>query len=104
MVRNVGDKIYWYTAKNCKFIVHEGEIIERHNQLLIYFKDDYSRVLMPKDDDFGKIISGTSLWLTERNDELARKMFIEYQEQCLSKLQKQIDDKIKFIELLKGSK
>ena len=99
----VGDKLYWYTAKDSKFIVHEGEIIELRNRLFVYFEDNHSRRRVPKNDEFGIIQNGTNIWLAERDDKLAKSIFLKLHEECLSKLQKQIDNKIKFIELLKES-
>lgn len=100
----VGDKIYWYTAKHNKFIIYECEIIEVHNEKYVNFNDGHHGKRRLSRIEFGVIQNGVSLWLIERNDELAKSMFVEYGEQFISKLQKQIDDRLKLIELLRESK
>ena len=101
---NVGDKVCWYTAKHNKFLIYEGEIIEEHNKKYVDFKDGrHSRHSLWR-VKFGEIQNGVSLWLPERNDELAKSMFIEYGEQFISKLQKQIDARLKLIKMMKESK
>ena len=100
----VGDKVCWYTAKHNKFIIYECEVIEEHGRKYADFKDGHHSKHSLERAKFGEIQNGVSLWLPERNDELAKSMFIEYGEQFISKLQKQIDDRLELIKLMKESK
>lgn len=48
----------------------------------------------------GKVLNGR-LWLPERNDELARKLLIEYNEQCIEELRVKIskhEEKIRILQ------
>lgn len=100
-----GEKIYHYSIRYGVFTVKEG-IIRRHNPNMSYhypyveFK--YGRLMIPKMDEVGMVRSGgPSLWLFERNDELAKKLFIEYEEGYIENLQKDIDKRKELIGVIK---
>ena len=96
------ENVFKYTVKNGKLFVHEGNIIMSNGRKYVYFKHDSSRKMYPRENVFGKVCSsGQSLWLTERNDKLAASIFIEYEEQKLDELRRQINIKTELINTLK---
>lgn len=102
MVKTTGETVYKYTVRNGKFFFHEGAAIERGSRKCVYFKAKSSTERYPKEAEFGVVhANGPSLWLTERNDELAKRILIEFEEQGLADLQKQIERKAELIKLLK---
>lgn len=104
MKRNVGETVYKYTLRKGKMFIHEGTVIEGlFNVKCVVFKDQSATDRLPCDDDFGKVdTKGTSLWLAERDDELARHLFVAYEEHSIAKLQEMINKKTKLIEDLKS--
>lgn len=103
MSKNVGEKIYWYTMKNAQFFVHEGEVALRpySRAKCVHFNDGASHGLYPKETDIGVVLRGTSLWLENRDDELAKRIFIEHNEKCIAELEEQIRRKHENIKILK---
>lgn len=102
MTIEVGSKIYYYTLdRNAKIHVHECEV-KLHGKHMVVQIDDY-RCKILKAIDFGIVQSSKSVkvWLTERNDELAKNLFLEYEEQSLAELQEQIKKKSEKIRKLK---
>lgn len=97
-----GVLVYKYTVRNGKLFVHEGEVRTVGIHQNVYFKDNYQRTRCPKREEFGVILSnGPSLWLGERDDKLAKQLFIEFEEAGLAKLQEQINIKSELIRKLK---
>lgn len=103
MTKNIGEIVYKYTLRNGKLFIHEGEIIERGIRKCVYFKDEKTTVRLPKENEFGICHSnGPSLWLADRDDELARRIFIEYEERGIAELQGMINRRTALINILKG--
>ena len=99
----IDQTVYQYTLRNGGLFVHDGTIIEDDDHKYVYFKDKKIKARCPSEEEFGVICTkGSSLWLTERNDELAKRIFIEYELQCVVDLQKQIDRKLELIKALKN--
>lgn len=102
MIKEVGETVYKYTLRNREFFIHEGTVIERGTNKYVYFKAKSSTERYPKEMEFRVVCAnGPSLWLTERDDELAKRILIEYEEQCVADLQKQIERKLQLIKSLK---
>ena len=103
MTINPGDTIYNYVLRNGKLHIHEVKVIETgYKRKAGYFKDTNTTRSCPKVDDIGVILSsGASLWLLDRDDELAKRLFIEFEENGIARLQEQIDKKSKLVEMLK---
>ena len=102
MIIKFGDKIYKYTVRNGKLFIHEGVVTEYRGRKFVYFEDSSPRTRCPKDEEIGMIRSnGPSLWLLEKNDELARRLFIEFEEKGLSELKKLIERKNELLNMLK---
>lgn len=103
MIKNVGETVYMYALRNEKFFVHEGTITKHGTHTCVYFKDTKRTVRLPRKEDFGVIhTKGSSLWLADRDDELAKRIFIEWEENSLAELQELIDRKTKLIDVLKS--
>ena len=102
MIKNVGDTVYKYTLKNEKIFVHEGIIVEGRVRNFVHFEDRNLAARLPKENEFGIVqVSGPSLWLTEKNDELAKRIFIEYLENGILELEEKINRRSKLVNLLK---
>lgn len=85
-------KIYLYTRWQGKFKVLEGHVeysrYYRGHARFIYQngrKEKYVQCGLE-----AGIVSNRVVWLTERNDELARKIFIEYERDRISELEYKI--------------
>ena len=103
MIRKMGETVYKYTLRNGEIFVHEGMVIEQGSHKNVYFKTKGLTERYPKKTEFGIVhSSGPSLWLSDRDDELAKCIFVEYEERCLTDLQKQIERKLQLIKALKG--
>lgn len=101
---NVGDIVYRYRVTEGKLKVDKGKVQElvkhRHDYLYRITFDDGHYDIMPAKGEFGKVHVGVKLWLSERNEKLARNLFIAHEEKRISKLQKDIENINKLIETL----
>lgn len=96
---NYGDILYRYVLRNGEIHVQEGEVIKYKDRYMCIHFSNGGNVLIPK--QFGVIQHGVTIWLTERNDELVRKIYIEHKEDKISNLLKNIDKEKEEIEKLK---
>lgn len=101
MIKNVGETVYKYTLKNGKFFVHEGIIVKGRIRDFAEFKDIDRSARLPEEDGFGVVCNGSTLWLAERDDELAKRIFTEWLENGIVELQEAISKKLNLIDLLK---
>lgn len=102
----VGQTLYLYTARNGKFNIHEGVVIENKKRywtrLVVEFKTRSSFEFLPKDHEIGCVCAGgPRIWLLERDDALAKKLFLEYELELLAKLERQIAVKKELIKVLR---
>ena len=101
MTNMTGILVYKYTIRKGKMFIHEGKVGTNGLHKLVYF-DDGRVGRYPKMNEFGVIRSnGPSLYLNKRDDELAKKLFIEFEEASLAALQKQVTIKTELIRNLK---
>ena len=98
-----GEKLYHYSMRNGKFTVKEGVVVESTTHWSYpYVEFPGERRIPPRKDKIGKLLkSGLSVWMFERDDELVKKMFIEYEEKQIEKLQQDIDKRRELIEVIK---
>ena len=103
MNQATGEILYRYTVRNGKLFVREGRVVLRYGNLkFVYFTSSNSGTRYPRENEFGVISAkGPSVWMTERNDEFVKRLFIEYEEQKLVELQRQIVRKTELIKMLK---
>jgi hypothetical protein len=98
----VGMTLYRYTLKNGKFIVREGTVNQFGLRTCVNFKDGSGAVRAPRDEDIGVIRPiGHSLWMIERDDAKARRMFIEFEERRIEELEELIRKKREVVRGLK---
>ena len=101
----VGDHLYLYTARNCKFHVYEGTVTEakrRYINRVVKFSNKTGFEFCPTERQIGHVLGGgPRLWLLERDDALARRLFLEYEEDKLLELEKQLARKRELIRVLK---
>lgn len=102
----VGQTLYLYTARNGKFNIHEGVVTENkrryYSRMMVAFTTKTTLEFLPKESEIGHIISGgPRLWMTERDDALAKKLFLEYEEEKLAELEKKIAKKKELIRVLR---
>lgn len=96
------ETLYKYTVRNGQLFINEGNVIIDNGREYVYFEDTHSRVRCPMVTELGIVqTSGPSLWLTNRDDNLAKRLFIEFEEYKLTELRKQIMIKTALIEMLK---
>ena len=101
MIKNVGDMVYRYTIKNGKFFIQEGRVSEHKGRKVVRLGNG-SLVNLPKETNFEVLqINGPTIWLHTRNDELAKAVFLEYEETKLTELKKMVERKTKIIKMLK---
>jgi hypothetical protein len=102
MTNVIGEIVYKYTLRNEKLNIHEGEIILDYCRKYVNFKCDSSRVRCPKENEFGVVhTNGPTVWMTKRDDDLVKRLFIEFEERKIAELQAQINTKTKLIKMLK---
>lgn len=102
----VGDHLYLYTARNCKFHVYEGTVEESKKRYylkhVVRFSGRTQLEFCPTENEIGHILGGgPRLWLTERDDALARRLFLEYEEDKLYEMEKLVARKRELIRVLK---
>ncbi len=101
----IGMTLWMYTARNGKFSVHEGVVTENKRRYwtrsIVTFKTRSTFDFLPKDDEIGHIVSGPKLWLTERDDALAKRLFLEYEEEKLEGLKRTMAKKEELIRVLR---
>lgn len=101
MFKDGKEILYFYTIKNGKLFVHEGTVKSMYDtRKRVCFSDRSSPRRYP--NQFNVIdTTGPNIWLTERNDEAVKRIFIEYEEQKLAELEEQIERKKQIIKMLK---
>lgn len=99
------DFVYRYTLQEGEIDVKEGEVIECGNRKFVQFEAGVAPVKCPRAQDFGRVWKdGKTLWLPERNNEEARKLFTKYGVDRIRELQQEIDDISDMIAFVKGYK
>lgn len=99
-----GTTLYLYTIRTGQFKVHKGEATDdkygpRYRKVV--FETKINKERCPNVEEIGVIqTGGPRLWLTERDDDKARKMFIQYEEDKLFELEKQVVKKRALIKML----
>lgn len=106
MKLEAGMSLYLYTARNGKFNVWEGAITENRRRywtrLVVKFKKRSGVEFIPREDEIGRVVTaGPKVWLTERDDALARKLLLEYEEEKLEELERVVAKKKELIRVLK---
>lgn len=100
----IGATLYRYTLKNGKFIVREGTVNQFGLRTCVNFRDGSSPVRAPRPEDIGVIRPiGHSLWMVERDDAKAKRMFIEFEERRIEELEELIERKRETVSQLKQS-
>lgn len=103
MTINVGSLLCKYLIVDGKLVVREG-IVEEHagRCKMVNFGPDIEAEKIPRYKDLGRVWKGgETLWLAERNDELAKELFIDYWEDRISELKQEIDEANAVIKLIK---
>lgn len=96
-----GKILYRYTLKDGKFFIHEGVVNWCGFRPMVNFKDGAPTQRCPREEDLGKIRSvGRSLWLEERDDKKASKMFIAYELKKIDELKAKIERKKETVNML----
>lgn len=104
MTVEVGTTLYRYTISGGKLFVHEGVVTWDGWRGLVKFKDHSSTYKCPKVEDLGELQKGgRSLWLGERNDDLAKMIFIDNELNKISELEDQIERKWELVRTLRNT-
>lgn len=102
----IGTKLYLYTARNGKFNVWEGVVVESKYRFfprpVVKFAKRGQTETCPYECEIGYVQSGgPRLWLTERNDALAKELFLEYVLEKQEELKRAMAKKETLIEVLR---
>lgn len=100
----VGDKVYSYSVKQTGLIIKEGVITDQCNRGYIVEFEDSTWNIIERKYKVGTVTTGVRLWLTVRNDELAKNLLLKHEQDNISKLQETIERSKKRIELIKEFK
>ena len=106
MKLEAGMPLYLYTARNGRFNVYEGVILENRrsywSRLVVKFRGRSGVEFLPKKDDIGRVVTaGPKVWLTERDDALARRLLLKYEEGKLKELERAMATKKELIRVLR---
>ena len=95
--------LYRYTVHNGKLIVREGIVSNYGIRTCVHFTDGSAAVRTPRPEDIGVMKPiGHSIWLAERDDEKARRMFIEFEERRIVELEETLRKKREVVRMLKS--
>lgn len=98
-----GKVIYRYTIRNKRLYIHEGVVNECGVRKFVNFWDGYPHARCPRVEELEVVRSnGPTLWLAERDDGKARRLFVQFEEDKLVGLREQIRVKEEIVEMLKG--
>lgn len=85
--------VYKYTLCKGEIVVQEGEVSECGPHRYVQFAGRGEPVKCPRKKDFNRVWSdGKTLWMTDRNNEEAKKIFVAYGVGRILELQKEIDE------------
>ena len=102
MTIEVGSKVYCYTLDRYANIhIHECEVGLRGKHEVVQLDNYRCKILKAIEFEFVYATSCAVVWLTEKNDELAKRLFLEYEEKSLADLQEEIKKKSEKIRKLK---
>ena len=94
--------IYKYTLQEGQVTVQEGEPVECGNCYYVQFELGKAPEKALKKKDIGRVWKdGSVLWLTKRDDELAKQLFTQYGVNRIVELQKEIDQVADMITLVR---
>jgi hypothetical protein len=102
----IGPALYLYTARNGRFNVWEGVVVENKYRYwtkpVVKFAKRAQTEKCPNENEIGHIQSGgPRLWLTERDDALAKKLFLDYELGKLAELKRAMTKKEELIKVLR---
>ena len=99
----IGTVLYRYNIKNKKLYIHEGIVDNYGLRTCVNFRDGRNSVRTPREEDLGVIRTvGHSLWLQERDDELAIRKFISFEEDKIAELEKRVKAKRELVATLQS--
>ena len=107
MMPEVGTTLYLYTIRTGKFNVYKGKVIENKYGISAYrkvaFETRTNKEWCPNKSEIGVILTGgPRLWLTERDDVKAKKLFVKHEKAKLAELKEKVDKKKALIKMLES--
>ena len=102
-----GTTLYLYTIRTGVLKVHKATVFNDTGMYWRYprvkFETKQGKGWCPKRNEVGVIqTGGPSLWLDKRNDDLAAKLFLDYENGKLAELEKQVDKKKALLKMLES--
>lgn len=89
----VGDYICKYTLEDKEIRVDEAEVFECGPRKYVQFNEREAPVKVPRAADLGRVWrDGKTVWLSVRDDEKARDVFVDYGIRRIRALRAEIDD------------
>ena len=105
MVINEGSIICRYTLTDAGMNVEEGIIDGTGQHMYADFGTGKAPVKFPGYRNIDRVWKdGKTLWLTERNDEEAKRLFTQHYVGLITELQRQIDEAAELVKVIRGSK
>lgn len=103
----VGTVLYLYTIRTGTLKVHKGTVGVNNRTWWrgrdVTFTSKTNKDRCPTIEDIGVIqTGGPRVWLTERDDEKARALFIEYEKDKLAELEATVEKKKALIKMLES--
>lgn len=90
-----------YCFRDNKLTIHEGTIAKTpYGGKMFSFTKNGSMMQTNFKITFGVITNGTTLYLSERDDELAKELFLEHLENRVAKLQNDLNKSLESIKLI----
>ena len=105
MKLELGTTLYLYTIRKGDFTVHKGMVVadKRGWYRKVAFETRADKVVCPDISEIGVIqTGGPNIWLFERDDDKAKKMFLEYELGKLALLEDQLAKKKALIKMLES--
>ena len=101
----IGTTLYYYTIRKGDFTVHKGAVVtdRRGWYRKVAFETRSDKLVCPDIYEIGVIqTGGPSIWMFERDDDKAKKMFLEYELGKLALLEDQLAKKKALIKTLES--
>lgn len=97
----VGTVLYRYTIRNKKLHINEGVVANYGLRTCVNFRDDRNSVRAPRMEELGVIRTvGHSLWMKDRDDKLAIRKFISFEEKKLAEMEQRAKAKRELVAML----
>ena len=101
MANKTGKHLYWYTMRDGYMYSYKAVVTGFYGEKVVMFDSGY-RTECPDNSEIGVVNStDLSLWLTEQDNVLAKRLFVEHVEKCLDRQVKKVKKIADLLETVK---